>query len=105
MRRYVDLPSDMRGGELELLGTIAQAYPDDGEDDTKNMPPALEIIVPKENMHAEFRGDSLHRVRAYETDTEDVRVSLVLEQYKVPEADLKYLVKYNHKQKDGMTML
>lgn len=105
MQRYVDLPPDMRGGELELLGTTAQVYPNGEDGDTEKLPPALEIIVPEENMHAEFRGDSLHRVRAYETDTEDVRVSLVLEQYKVPEEDLKYLVEYHHKQKDGMTMM
>lgn len=94
----------MKGGELELLGSPDSVYGPGGYTG-EGLAPALEKIVPKENMHAEFRGDSLHRVRAYETDTADVRVSLVLEQYKVPEEDLKYLVKYAHKQKNGMTMM
>lgn len=92
----------MTGGELELLGTQEEAYPD-GEHDAEA--PVMEKIEPKENLWAEFRGDSLHRVRAYETETDDLRVSLVLEQYKIPKEDEHFLVKYDHKQKNGMTMM
>lgn len=92
----------MTGGELELLGTDEEAYPG-GERGAEA--PAKETITPRENLWAEFRGDSLHRVRAYETETDDLRVSLVLEQYMIPKEDEHFLVKYHHTHKDGMTMM
>lgn len=58
----------MKGGELELLGPKSEA--DDETDEVTGedgLAEALETIVPTENKHAEFRGDSYHRVRAYET--------------------------------------
>ena len=65
--------------------------------------PPDEIVEPEEGMHVTFRGDAKHGVRAWsalsssasssasssESEAqaeEDVRVSLVLEQYLVPEA-------------------
>lgn len=98
---YVSVPEDMKGGELELLGDRETAFPNEEE----NEPKAIEAIAPTHNLHAEFRGDSFHRVRGYATDTSTLRISLVLEQYKLEEEDAQYLIPYVQSEKNGMTMM
>lgn len=100
---YVSVPSDMTGGQLELLGDGETAYSDTNKNLTE-IPP-LESIAPKLNLHAEFRGDSFHRVRGYATETSTLRVSLVLEQYLLDADDEQYLVEYKQSEKNGMTMM
>lgn len=98
---YVSVPPDMQGGQLELLGDMKR-YMTVGEG--QELSP-VETIVPKLNLHAEFRGDSYHRVRGYATATSTLRISLVLEQYLVSEENLQYLVDYEQSEKNGMTMM
>lgn len=98
---YVSVPEDMEGGELELLGNHEDVY----GPGRPSPAPALERITPRHNLHAEFRGDSVHRVRGYATKTSKLRISLVLEQYKVTEENEEFLVPYRLFQKNGMTMM
>jgi hypothetical protein len=105
---YVSVPEDMQGGQLEILGDRETAYKKTVEVDGEEQPvqpDAIETIVPKHNLHAEFRGDSYHRVRGYATDTSTLRVSLVLEQYKLNKKDEKFLTPYKESEKNGMTMM
>lgn len=98
---YVSVPEDMEGGELELLGTHMEA----NGPGRPSPAPTLESITPRHNLHAEFRGDSVHRVRGYATKTNQLRISLVLEQYKVSEENEQFLTPYRVFQKNGMTMM
>lgn len=98
---YVSVPEDMEGGELELLGSHEEAH----GTGRPSPAPALESVTPKHNLHAEFRGDSVHRVRGYATKTNQLRISLVLEQYKVAEENEQFLVPYREFQKNGMIMM
>ena len=43
----------------------------------------LQVILPKRNTLVQFRGDSFHGVSSHNTSTNDPRVSLVFEQFKV----------------------
>jgi hypothetical protein len=95
---YISVPADMKGGDLELLGSSPQE--DSDENDI-----VLERVDPLENRMAEFRGDSFHQVRGYATETEVLRISLVLEQYKVGPGLRGHVVEYLESIKDGMTML
>jgi hypothetical protein len=72
---YVDVPEDMVGGTLELWrydgwrsGSIRHPH---------------ESVTPSNNTMVAFRGDSYHRVKAYHSVATNVRLSLVLEQYKI----------------------
>ena len=105
---YVSLPRGMRGGELCVWrpnteaystgaaswgGTLTTASADEGKNAA--VPPPAECVTPEENLHVSFRGDAKHGVRAWQADdsaaaaampsTSECRVSLVLEQYRVPE--------------------
>lgn len=97
---YVSVPPDMQGGQLELLGNMTTYSDADGVE-----PPPIDSVFPVHNLHAEFRGDSYHRVRGYATETSILRVSLVLEQYLLDADDEKYLVEYQQSEKNGMTMM
>jgi hypothetical protein len=57
---YVNVPSDMHGGQLETLGTREDVYGAEGGFIEKA--PAA-VITPMENDWVEFRGDALHQVR------------------------------------------
>lgn len=68
---YLDLPSDMTGGEFCMR-------------DHSHF-----IMEPPEiGKKLTFRGDMYHMVRPYETNENTRRVSLVFEQYCLPEIDL-----------------
>lgn len=90
----------MQGGQLELIGNLTK-YSETGSDE----PPPIESIFPKHNLHAEFRGDTYHRVRGYSTETSTLRISLVLEQYLLDADNEQYLVDYQQSEKNGMTMM
>lgn len=92
---YLNVPKDLVGGELELLGSDRDYDPDK---------PA-EAIKPVENLMAAFRGDSYHQVRGYDTQTDSLRVSLVLENYVVSKENEKYLIDYDQSEKDSMKMM
>jgi hypothetical protein len=94
---YISVPKDMVGGQLELLGI--------GEEHHRNPNKVHESIVPVEDFSATFRGDSYHQVRGYDTSTDTLRISLVLEQYKLSEEDSKFMIEYEQSEKDGMTMM
>lgn len=95
---YISVPSDMKGGVLELLGPI----PHDGVNWSDNL---LERIDPKENRMTELRGDSYHQVRGCSTPSNDLRVSLALEQYRVGPTFRDYVSLHVESVKDAMTML
>lgn len=70
---YTNLPEDMVGGELEIWpADIDEPGSDAG------------IVAPAQNMHVQFRGDSLHRVKSFSSPSGKPRISLVLEQYRIP---------------------
>ncbi|KAA8497502.1 hypothetical protein FVE85_5087 [Porphyridium purpureum] len=94
---YLSVPPDMEGGELEVLGTREQY--EEGGGTVKSR------ITPVQNKGARFRGDAYHQVRGYTTETDQRRVSLVLEQYRVPRRFHRYLSKYEHSEKDGVLMM
>ena len=91
---YLQVPPGMRGGELNLY---AEA-PDDQEGGDGYPPDA--VVRPTQGATANFRGDAYHKVNRWwyaghaadEDDEEvfdeeeDMRVSLVLEQYRLPES-------------------
>lgn len=91
---YVSVPDDMTGGELRIRGNETIF------DEDK----ILDSIKPHENTMAAFRGDSYHEVNGYDTQTDKVRLSLVLEQYKVDDRYVDYLTEYEESTKDGMKM-
>jgi hypothetical protein len=95
---YISVPPDMSGGELELLGPAPSedVVPEDFE---------IQHVAPVENRMAQFRGDSYHQVRGYSTDTDVLRISLVLEQYRVAPAYQNGVDQYVESVKDGMTMM
>ncbi|CAD7697509.1 unnamed protein product [Ostreobium quekettii] len=70
---YVSLPDRMEGGQLEV-------WPMEFEDSEYGKA----VIHPLENMMVEFRGDAGHRVRGFRSPSGGKRVSLVLEQYRIP---------------------
>jgi hypothetical protein len=68
---YLDLPSDMTGGEF-CMRDHSHTF----------------VEPPEIGKKLTFRGDMCHMVRPYETNENKRRVSLVFEQYKLPEIDL-----------------
>jgi hypothetical protein len=95
---YISVPPDMKGGALELLGS--EPTQDALEDDFQG-----DQVEPVENRMAQFRGDSYHQVRGYSTDSDVLRISLVLEQYRVAPVYQNGIVHYLENVKDGMTMM
>uniref|UniRef100_A0A7R9YW01 Prolyl 4-hydroxylase alpha subunit Fe(2+) 2OG dioxygenase domain-containing protein n=1 Tax=Chlamydomonas euryale TaxID=1486919 RepID=A0A7R9YW01_9CHLO len=65
---YLQVPPDMQGGLLKMT-----AYVTDDQ----------VAILPKENALVTFRGDTLHGVQSFRSDSGLARVSIVVEQYKV----------------------
>lgn len=71
---YTNLPENMVGGELEIWSCdLEKPGADSG------------IVAPAQNMHVQFRGDSLHRVKSFSSPSGQPRISLVLEQYRIPQ--------------------
>lgn len=68
---YLDAPSDMTGGEFCI------------RDHSHTIVHDVEV-----GQKLTFRGDMCHMVRPYETNENKRRVSLVFEQYNIPEIDL-----------------
>ncbi|GBF91149.1 hypothetical protein Rsub_04818 [Raphidocelis subcapitata] len=107
---YVKIPADMEGGRLELWPAES-----DGSDSAAAAAAAATagagaaaargrrgaaggggggsrgggggkvVVVPRENKIVRFRGDALHRVRKHHSAKGEDRISLVLEQYLIPE--------------------
>lgn len=95
---YVSVPSDMKGGDLELFGPGETASFEKDSDTEELGRPDLrdsELVTPIENMLVEFRGDSWHQVQGYSTETSEKRISLVLEQFKLPAHDEQYFPVYH----------
>lgn len=80
---YLQVPQDMEGGGLKLIdlrGDISQV----NLDSDVNSQEVREEVQPQENSIVRFRGDACHQVMGYKTETPLERVSVVLEQYKIP---------------------
>mmetsp|Transcript_6635 Transcript_6635/g.11747 ORF Transcript_6635/g.11747 Transcript_6635/m.11747 type:complete len:298 (-) Transcript_6635:22-915(-) len=85
---YVSVPADMEGGALSV-------YPYASGGPRWKAWYKEQVKRPAENTLATFRGDAYHGVSAYYTDEEGARrVTLVLEQYAVPEAHYRRTVPY-----------
>jgi len=79
---YVAVPDGMVGGELELKDPRASTTTSSN-------------ITPKENTCCVFRGDAEHAVHNFFTsNTTQDRVSVVLEQYKVPVGETEWLLEF-----------
>jgi len=65
----------------------------------------VERVVPKTNRMVAFKGNAYHRVMSYKTSTNLTRVSLVLEQYKVPESYKSRLTRYLFEKREGIVMM
>ena len=113
---YLVVPEGMIGGELMLRKSgrplrFGRGEKEEEEEaatgDEDAGPVADEIVTPKENVAAIFRGDAEHAVRTFFTRStsttgsggsegtlEGMRVSVVLEQYKVPIGDVPWLVEF-----------
>ncbi|CAD7702319.1 unnamed protein product [Ostreobium quekettii] len=76
---YTSVPQKLRGGELEVW-----PY----EHDNTELDKA--IITPAENTMVEFRGDACHRVRGFWSPSGARRISIVVEQYRIPEKLYKH---------------
>ncbi|GMH90835.1 hypothetical protein TrVE_jg1302 [Triparma verrucosa] len=93
---YLDVPDGMEGGELVLRNVDREALR--GEERYGRGKEGVEIEVdavvePKNNFSVKFRGDAEHAVKAFRNTTMG-RVSLVLEQYKVPVGDKGWLLEF-----------
>eukprot|EP00005_Dracoamoeba_jomungandri_P014680 CAMPEP_0174264246 /NCGR_PEP_ID=MMETSP0439-20130205/21823_1 /TAXON_ID=0 /ORGANISM="Stereomyxa ramosa, Strain Chinc5" /LENGTH=271 /DNA_ID=CAMNT_0015350033 /DNA_START=343 /DNA_END=1158 /DNA_ORIENTATION=+ len=70
---YLQVPKDTKGGVLEVFPP------------KKGRESGMEAVVPTENMLVAFRGDSSHQITEFSTDLDEPRISLVLEQYIIPD--------------------
>lgn len=94
---YLQVPAEMEGGVLELYADLVQKKRPD------------ERVYPTEGDLVTFRGDAYHRVtqvrqragaEAPPTATESLRVSLVLEQYRIPERLYAHTFEFKISDKD-----
>lgn len=87
---YVDVAEDMVGGELELWRF------GDGKLSRGRRRVAEKWVAPEVNTMVAFRGDSFHQVKAYHTEKGSgvKRLSLVLEQYRIPEAYTQHTIEW-----------
>ena len=53
------------------------------ENDDEEKEPTM-LVTPRENRLVRFRGDTYHAVEGYKSETNQRRISLVLEQYYLP---------------------
>lgn len=64
-----------------------------------------EIVTPRRNRMVAFKGNAYHRVMQFNTGTNVTRISLVLEQYKVPPSYKPRLVKSSFERRKGIAMM
>lgn len=80
---YLDVPEGMKGGDLEVWPF---------ERGTTELDKT--VVSPGENLMAEFRGDSFHRVGKLTLPDGKPRVGIVFEQYKITEKFYSYLIPF-----------
>jgi len=80
---YLNIPEDIRGGDLNLRNPNNKSGVD-------------AIVSPKNNRLCIFRGDAEHCVNSFSGSGN--RVSIVLEQYKVPPGETPFLVEFEEVQ-------
>ncbi|KAA8492970.1 hypothetical protein FVE85_9242 [Porphyridium purpureum] len=102
---YVSIPRDMQGGSLVIWN-----YGSGPSIVAPTIDSADREIVPRENHRVSFRGDAFHTVRGFQIP-EDVpkqdrlRISLVIEQYKIPSLFYRRTDTYRFQFKTNMTMV
>lgn len=97
---YVSLPADFEGGELELRHPEQRGLLRPEERSAGGV--AVDARVrPKLNLGVTFRGDAEHAVRKLRRgeggeggEGKERRISVVLEQYKVPIGDEPWLIEF-----------
>lgn len=72
---YTSVPVGVKGGDLEVWAIGTDRAPENGK----------VVVKPAENLMVTFRGDAVHQVRGFKSPGKDQRISLVLEQYKLPD--------------------
>ncbi|GMI32969.1 hypothetical protein TrCOL_g13813 [Triparma columacea] len=85
---YLSVPEDIEGGELHLRN-ITRPLWRCSEDKAID-----ELIVPKSNCCCVFRGDAEHAVQAHKSECGGSRISIVLEQYRVPTGTQPWLTEF-----------
>ncbi|GMI03677.1 hypothetical protein TrRE_jg6745 [Triparma retinervis] len=85
---YLSVPEDIEGGELHLRDTTRPLWR--GSEDKA----IDERIVPKSNCCCIFRGDAEHAVQAHKSECGGSRISVVLEQYRVPTGTQPWLSEF-----------
>jgi len=87
---YLSVPQDIKGGELHLRNVSRPLWrrSDDKDKEIDHR------IPPRENNLCVFRGDAEHAVQKFNSERKENRISVVLEQYKVPIADVSWLLDF-----------
>lgn len=80
---YTSIPDGVKGGELDVWPF--------GNDDVED---GKVVVRPAENLMVAFRGDAYHKVRGFQSPSKDSRISLVFEQYHIPESMYYQTVPY-----------
>jgi len=93
---YLEVPDDITGGHLDILG-----LEDIDDDDMK----PIASVFPEKNKMATMRGDAYHQVRGYDTSSDEKRISLVFEQYRIHPQHESDILEYETSVKTGMTMM
>ncbi|GMI18447.1 hypothetical protein TrLO_g12345 [Triparma laevis f. longispina] len=88
---YLNVPQGMEGGELVLRDVSRSSLK--GEERYMEGVEVDAVVEPEENLGVVFRGDAEHAVKGWKGG-EGGRVSLVLEQYKVPVGDRGWLLEF-----------
>jgi hypothetical protein len=91
---YVDVPSDLVGGELELFMGSSLT-----EESVADVEPGAKL-VPRENRLVIFRGDAYHRVKPFSSLEGGRRISIVLEAYKIPPNHYESTTRYEEMEGD-----
>ena len=71
---YIQVPKEMEGGQLEV-------WPSQHEYSEREKA----VVFVEENLMAEFKGTAFHKVHGFNSPSRDTRISLVLEQYRIPD--------------------
>lgn len=94
---YAMVPNDMVGGQLHVF-PYENGYPSSGDEPEHKVTPQLNRLVA-------FKGNAYHRVMQFKTTSNVTRVSLVLEQYQVPEAYKSQLIVSSFERRTGIMMM
>lgn len=79
-------------------------FPFEGGRPEDNDPP-VHSVVPRTNRMVAFKGNAYHRVMKFKTSTNVTRISIVVEQYQVPESYKPRLIRSTFERRNGIAMM